>query len=323
MADVEGVRADLHVHTAHSGWRHMRFIHPKDCYSSPMDVYRAALNRGMAYVAITDHDSISGALELLERPDVDPERIIIGEEVECTFPETGQWVHVNVLGLGQDDHEELQRLRDDVREVCAYCRERGLLSILNHPFQSYIGQKPLEAYLEDIFALFTHVEGLNGGVPALQNRAVSTLCRAADREGLKLVQVGGSDAHTLRRVGKAYTKARGRTGAEFLRNIRAGACTVGGGTLSTAGLARDVYAIIGRYYGRLYTGRGDAGGFWPGVLDAAVAGACLPAVVAQLPLAIVVGNQIRQKAVSMSVLSRLADIDWPHVASAAESLPCE
>ena len=42
---------------------------------------------------------IKGALRLQEEPGIDPSRVIVGEEVECAFPETGQWVHVNVLGL--------------------------------------------------------------------------------------------------------------------------------------------------------------------------------------------------------------------------------
>ncbi len=32
------------------------------------------------------------------RPDLEP-TVIIGEEVETFFPETGQWAHVNVLGV--------------------------------------------------------------------------------------------------------------------------------------------------------------------------------------------------------------------------------
>ncbi len=283
----------------------------------PVDVYRTALARGMDYVAITDHDAVSGAMDLLSRTDVDPQRVIVGEEVECTFPETGQWVHVNVLGLDEGDHAELQRLKDDVRQVCAYCRRRGLLHVLNHPFQSYIGQKPLQAYLEDIVSLFTHVEGLNGGVPALQNRAVSALCRTVREQGLSLVQVGGSDAHTRRRVGRAFTAARARSADEFLARIQAGDCSVAGRTLSTLGLARDVYATIARYYGRLYTGRGEAEGFLPYAVDAVVASACLPAVLGQLPLAIVLGNQIRQKSVSLSVMSGLGRLDWQAIAPAS------
>ena len=44
----------------------MRFLGSRDCYSRPDDVYRTRKARGMDLVAITDHDCIDGALELLE-----------------------------------------------------------------------------------------------------------------------------------------------------------------------------------------------------------------------------------------------------------------
>src|SRR5213593_1742138 len=70
-------RCDLHLHTRYS-------------YSEPVDVFDRAKAAGMDYVAITDHDSIEGALGLLEaRPDRASE-IIVGEEVETRFPDTGQ-----------------------------------------------------------------------------------------------------------------------------------------------------------------------------------------------------------------------------------------
>ena len=62
------MRADLHVHTCHSKQAgNMRFLRSRDCYSNPLDVYRRAKDRGMDLVAITDHDSIDGALELMDR----------------------------------------------------------------------------------------------------------------------------------------------------------------------------------------------------------------------------------------------------------------
>ena len=39
----------------------------RDCYSRPEAVYATAKARGMDLVAITDHDTIDGALALLER----------------------------------------------------------------------------------------------------------------------------------------------------------------------------------------------------------------------------------------------------------------
>lgn len=319
MTDRPMAKADLHLHTDRSGWRHMRLIHPKDCYVPPAQAYRAALDSGMTYVAVTDHDSVEGALALLETPGVDPEIVIVGEEVECRFPETGQWVHVSVLGLSEADHRRIRRLTADVREVCAYCREAGLLHVLNHPFQSFRWQKPLEAYLEDVLGLFTHVEGLNGCVPSAQNRAVSALCARAASEGRRLVQVGGSDAHTVGRVGSAYTEARASSAREFLDEIRAGRCSVGGRVFSTAALLADVYRNIWTYHARLYTGRGEAGSPAAYAVDAAVATACLPATLGGLPAAIVLGNQARQNAVSRCVLSALASLDWGRLRLPAEA----
>ena len=63
----------------------MPFLGARDCYSTPEQVYRVAKARGMDLVAITDHDSIDGALELLDRrPDADD--VIVGEEVTCWHP---------------------------------------------------------------------------------------------------------------------------------------------------------------------------------------------------------------------------------------------
>ncbi len=304
-------RADLHVHTTHSAWRHMRFVHPRDSYVLPEEAYRRALAAGMDFVAITDHDSVEGALRLLEEPGVDPSRVIVGEEVECIFPETGQWVHVNVLGLSSEDHRELQRLRGDVCEVTAFCASRGLLAVLNHPFQSYRGQKPLEAYIEDILALFTHVEGFNGGVTLLQNRAVGALCAEAAAQGHALTQVGGSDAHTASRIGRAWTEASGLTALSFLREIREGRCHPGGTTLGTWGLFWEVEKVIGTYYGRLYSGRGEGPTAAAYAGDVISATACLPGAFGPFPLAAVAVNQMRQKAVSRRVVGRLPAVRWP------------
>lgn len=298
-------RADLHLHTTYSAWRQLKFIHPRDCYVQPIEAYRAARAAGMDFVAVTDHDTVEGALRLLEHPEADPARVIVGEEVEATFPEIGQWVHVNVLGITEEDHRELQRLRPDVRELCAYCRERGLLHVLNHPFQSFCGQKPIESYLEDILSLFTHVEGLNGGVTALQNRAVSALCDESELWGTPLVQVGGSDAHTLGRVAGAWTEAEGATAAEFLAQVQAGRCRVGGAAQSLWGLVGSVHAIIGTYYARLFTGRGEAPGPAVYAKDLAVASLLLPFAFGPFPTAVTALHQARQKAVARSVLSRL------------------
>ncbi len=308
MVPAAKLRADMHAHTRYSGWRHLRFIHPKDCYTEPLALYKTAMLRGMGLVVVTDHDTIEGALRLSDNKEVDAFRVIAGEEVECHFPETGQWVHVNVYGLDENDHRLLQRARQDVRQVAAYCRERGLLHVLNHPFQSYHGQKPLQSYVEDLLEIFSHVEGLNGAVDDLQNLAVRALCAKAASWGKPLVQVGGSDAHVLRRAGRAWTEASASNTSEFLDAVKAGRCKTGGTGNTTPGLLRDVAEVLWSYYSRLYRGGGEAPSLRAYAVDAAFATISLSAIAAGLPAWIVLASQLRQKAGSLQVMRQLSSL---------------
>ncbi len=96
----------------------------------------------MDLVAITDHDSINGALELLaRRPDADD--VIVGEEVSCWFPGGGIEVHLGVYDMTEALHRELQPLRRNVFDVTACLRSAGVFFSLNHLLHFYRGQVPL------------------------------------------------------------------------------------------------------------------------------------------------------------------------------------
>jgi predicted metal-dependent phosphoesterase TrpH len=60
-------RADLHVHSKYSDrpseWI-LRRIGAPECYTEPKVVYETAKRRGMQFVTISDHNCISGALEI-------------------------------------------------------------------------------------------------------------------------------------------------------------------------------------------------------------------------------------------------------------------
>ena len=112
------MKLDTHVHTRHSG---QSTIYPlnkflRESYNSPEAVYRTAKARGMDLVAITDHDEISGALTLSDRPDV-----VVGCEVTGRFADDRVKVHLNVLGLNTVQHVEIQRLACDVRDLMPIC----------------------------------------------------------------------------------------------------------------------------------------------------------------------------------------------------------
>ncbi len=52
----------------------------RECYNTPEGVYDTAKRRGMDLVTVTDHDRISGALAIADRPDV-----LVGCEVTAEF----------------------------------------------------------------------------------------------------------------------------------------------------------------------------------------------------------------------------------------------
>jgi predicted metal-dependent phosphoesterase TrpH len=106
-------RVDLHAHTlasAVAGEAALKAIDCPECFSNPAEVARQARLRGMDFVCITDHDTISGATSLSHDP-----LVIVGEEVTTRFPEDGCCFHLLVYGIDQRQHEMLQSRRDDVR----------------------------------------------------------------------------------------------------------------------------------------------------------------------------------------------------------------
>ena len=67
----------------------------------------------MDFVTITDHDTIDGALEIADLPDV-----FVSEELTACFRGEPQAVHVLCFGITPADHEWLQAHAGDV-EACA------------------------------------------------------------------------------------------------------------------------------------------------------------------------------------------------------------
>src|SRR6185436_5008983 len=262
------LRADLHVHSCHSRVSGtLSFLGSRDCYSKPADVYRVAKARGMDLVAFTDHDSIGGALELLnDRPDLND--VIIGEEVSCWFPDDDVSVHLAVYGMTEALHRDLQPLRRNVFEAAARLRAEGVFFTLNHLLHFYRGQIPLERYLR-ILDEVPALEVRNGTMLTAHNRLIEQIARARQASGSRgFGLVAGSDAHTLRRVATTWTEAPGRTRDEFLASVREGRGVPGGRHGTTATIARDAYGVIGSYVAAL-------AGFGPRDLPPIRRAACL------------------------------------------------
>jgi predicted metal-dependent phosphoesterase TrpH len=247
------LRADLHVHSVHSGFTaSMPLFRSRDCYSGPEAVYRAARARGMDLVALTDHDSIDGCLELLDRHPGATD-ILMGEEIECRVPGVGARVHLGALGLTERHHRDVQPLRGNVLEAAAFLRSHGVALVLHHPFHFFRGGAAVADYLEPLLALVHAVEVRNGTMAAAHNRLAADITAAWNRSHprARLGRTGGSDAHVLGHVGDAFTEAPGRTREEFLESLMRGE-SLGAGLHGSVGrLAFEIYGVIGNYWGSL------------------------------------------------------------------------
>ena len=159
----------------------------------------------MDLVTITDHDSIGGCLEYLDRhPDASD--FFISEEVSCRLPQGDVEVHLGVYGMDERLHRDLQPLRVTCSRSPRGCARPGVFFVLNHLLHFYRGQLPLAAYLAAA-RRGAGVEARNGDHDSGAQRAGRA---GRERDGPahpRLAIVGGSDAHTLRRIGRTWTES--------------------------------------------------------------------------------------------------------------------
>jgi predicted metal-dependent phosphoesterase TrpH len=284
-------RCDLHLHTSFSGWRSLRALEAQDCYVSPRDAFDMARARGMDFVCFSDHDTIDGALDFLARHPEEEARVIVAEEVETRFPGSREWVHVNVFDVDESLHADLVRLRGDCFELVAELNRRGTFFALNHPFQSFRSIRAARCLLPELFPRFPAIEVVNGTSPRTHRPLLQALLSSPGLD--RAVWVGGSDAHTLRRIAGAYTAAPGSNKRDFLDNVREGVSAIGGEESGMAALIGDVYTIVGTYYAQRH--RSVLPPSIRGARSLALALALLPASLVGLPALLTLLHALRQE----------------------------
>lgn len=169
---------DLHCHTSASF----------DCLASPESVVRAAAQRGLTHLAITDHDKIDGALRARDAAP-DGLTVLIGEEVKTA---DGDLIAVFL--------ERAVRPGRSARDTIAEVREQGGLVGIPHPFDSFRGSMLKDPRLEAIGQLVDWVEAHNARVVGGSGNAkAAEFARELDLPG-----VAASDAHSVLEVGVAY-----------------------------------------------------------------------------------------------------------------------
>ena len=195
------VKGDFHTHTRHSG----------DCDTPTETVVRSCAEAGLKWVAVTDHNSIAGALEAHEiasriYPDL---RIIVGEEVKSSAGDIIGLFLQEEIPKGLSPMDTVKRIQD----------QGGLVSI-PHPFDR-IRRGPLPKWaLEDVAPHADFVETLNA-----RTILASDLARCRElAEWAFLTPLGVSDSHTPGEFGAAYTEMEDFDGTpgSLIQAVRAG-----------------------------------------------------------------------------------------------------
>jgi predicted metal-dependent phosphoesterase TrpH len=175
---------DLHCHTSASF----------DSLADPLKVVRAARDRGITHLAITDHDRIDGALRAREAG-IEGITIIVGEEVKTTGGDLICLFLDEAIPPGLSPAETIARAR----------AQGGLVGI-PHPFDRHRGSVgKAEDEIRALVGLVDWVEVHNARIVGGKgNEQAAELARSTGIPGVAV-----SDAHSILEVGVAATRLEG------------------------------------------------------------------------------------------------------------------
>ena len=158
----------FHVHTDHSD----------DSCHSVERLLELARHAGIRCIAVTDHDTISGARELAAKAGADL-RVIVGQEISTR--------HGHLIGLFL--HEGV-RPDMSVRQTAQAIKRQGGLVVVPHPFNTFFGCG-IRDKVSDILDLIDIVEVCNAqNLLPFPNRKAEKLARQSGYP-----EIVGTDTH--------------------------------------------------------------------------------------------------------------------------------
>ncbi|MBN1179606.1 MAG: PHP domain-containing protein [Anaerolineae bacterium] len=186
---------ELHTHTLYS----------RDSLTSLEAFLEACRRKGLDRVAVTDHNAVDGALRLRE---MDPQRVIVGEEIKTTHGELIAYFIEERVPPGLPPAEVVERVHAQGGVV-------GASHPLDRVRREAIGLAALTPVLDHLDFLETfNARCLFPG----DNDAARDLAQRHD-----LPMTAGSDAHHVWELGRAVVVVPPfDTPVEFLAGLRAG-----------------------------------------------------------------------------------------------------
>ena len=178
---------------------HCHTIYSKDSLTRPETLVRAARKKGIDRLVVTDHNSIAGARAAKK---IDPELVIIGEEIMTTQGELLAAFVTDEIPPQLPPLEAIRRLR-----------KQGAFISVSHPFDKHRGWELAD--LLEIVPLVDAVEVFNARCIFEQdNLAAADFARQHNLAGTV-----GSDAHTIRELGRAVLLADEFEDCETLKKV--------------------------------------------------------------------------------------------------------
>lgn len=174
------LRLDLHNHTKWS----------KDCLVEFDAILRLCDQRGIDRIAITDHNTAEGALQMQA---LAPDRVIVGEEIMTTQGEILAYYVKETVPEGLTPTETIQRLRD-----------QGAVISVSHPFDR-LRQGAWQ--LPDLLAIAPLVDAIEVFNARCLFKADNTEAEVFAKEH-GLAGTAGSDSHTFPEYGHGLTLMR-------------------------------------------------------------------------------------------------------------------
>jgi predicted metal-dependent phosphoesterase TrpH len=169
------LRVEFHCHT----------IYSKDSLLKPEKLVALAQARGIDRLVVTDHNTIAGAQRAKE---LDPPRIIIGEEIMTT---RGELLCAYVT-------EEIPRDLPPL-EAITRLRQQGAFISVSHPFDAL---RNGHWELNDLLAILPQVDAIETFNARCMSADYNTQAQAFAKEH-DVLGTAGSDAHAGFEVGRA------------------------------------------------------------------------------------------------------------------------
>ena len=187
------INIDLHVHTNYS----------RCAILKPAEIEALALKRGLDAVAITDHNTIDGALEVKNH--AKKIKVIIGEEIKTTKGEI----------IGYFLNEQIPPFLTPEETIKEIKRQGGLVSV-PHPFDRLRSSRLEAETLEKILPNLDMIENFNSR-DILTGQDFGLIEKACQ---MGAVPISASDAHLRVEVGRSYLTMEDFDGPEnFLKNL--------------------------------------------------------------------------------------------------------